>query len=255
MSSALRLAVWQSPSANGDLDVAIQTLLPALRAAGAMGADCLIAPEIWLAGYNQPDIAETAMPRDSAALLQLAAACVDARCGLVVGYAEATGSGVANAAIYFDAQGADVANYHKIQLYGPREAAIYTPGDLYAIFDIGGQKTAILICYDIEFSHHVKALADLGVHVLLVPTANMAPFFHVARVTVPAMSANHGVAIAYANYCGSEGDLTYTGGSVIVGPHGEVLAQAGEGPALLIADLPARDPARLSSQCADLRTI
>jgi predicted amidohydrolase len=69
------------------------------------------------------------------------------------------------------------------------------------------------------------------------------------------MAANHGLAIAYANFCGSEGDLTYAGGSVIAGPHGEVLARAGAGPALLIADLPPRDPARLSTQAADLRRL
>ena len=255
MPPALRLAVWQGHSANGDLAAAVQTLLPALRAAGAMGADCLIVPEIWLAGYNQPDIAETAMPRGSAALVRLAAACAETGCGLVVGYAEATGAGVANAALYFDTQGAEVANYRKIQLYGPREKAIYTAGDSYVVFDLAGHKAAMLICYDVEFSHHVKALADQGVEVILVPTANMVPYVHVPRLTVPAMAANHGVAIAYANYCGSEGDLVYTGGSVIVGPHGEVLAQAGDGVALLIADLPQRDPVRLSSQSADLRTL
>jgi predicted amidohydrolase len=42
---------------------------------------------------------------------------------------------------------------------------------------------------------------------------------------------------------------------VIAGPHGEVLARAGAGPALLIADLPPRDPARLSTQAADLRRL
>ena len=83
----------------------------------------------------------------------------------------------------------------------------------------------------------------------------MQPFTHVARHTVPAMAANHGVTIVYANYCGTEGDLTYVGGSLIAGPHGEILAQAGDTPALLVADIPARDPARLSTQAADLRTL
>lgn len=111
----------------------------------------------------------------------------------------------------------------------------------------------MLICYDVEFAPHIKALADDGAEVILVPTANMMPFVHVVRHTVPAMAANHGVTIVYANYCGTEGDLTYVGGSLIAGPHGEVLAQAGEGPALLIAEVPARDAARLSTQSADLR--
>lgn len=67
------------------------------------------------------------------------------------------------------------------------------------------------------------------------------------------MAANHGVSIVDANYCGEEGDLRYTGGSVIAGPHGGVLAQAGEGPAFLVAEMPMRDPSRLSTQARDLR--
>jgi predicted amidohydrolase len=63
------------------------------------------------------------------------------------------------------------------------------------------------------------------------------------------------VTIVYANYCGAEGDLTYVGLSLIAGPHGEILAQAGDTPALLIADSPPRDPARLSTQSADLRAL
>jgi predicted amidohydrolase len=70
------------------------------------------------------------------------------------------------------------------------------------------------------------------------------------------MAANHGLTIAYANYCGSEGDLTYVGGSLIADPYGEPLVQAGSGPALLVADLPDHlDPARLSTQDQDYRKI
>jgi 5-aminopentanamidase len=93
------------------------------------------------------------------------------------------------------------------------------------------------------------------VTLLLVPTANMVPFTHVVRATVPAMAANYGVTIAYANYCGTEGDLAYVGGSLIAGPHGEVLAQAGEYPALLIVDVPPADPARISTQSTDFRKV
>ena len=84
----------------------------------------------------------------------------------------------------------------------------------------------------------------------------MAPFTHVARVTVPAMAVNHGVSIVYANYSGTEGDLTYVGQSLIADPYGEVVAQAGTGPALLVADLPLTwDEGRLSTQARDLRLL
>jgi 5-aminopentanamidase len=74
-------------------------------------------------------------------------------------------------------------------------------------------------------------MAERGVTLLLVPTANMLPFTHVPRVTVPAMAVNHALTIAYANYCGAEGDLTYAGASLIAGPDGESLATAGPGAA------------------------
>ncbi|MCB6177079.1 nitrilase [Rhodobacter sp. Har01] len=251
----MRLALLQLPSPAGDLDAACRAVEAGLAAAAAAGAAVLVTPELLLPGYNQPDLAGQALTADSPSLRRLAQAAGDAACALVIGYAERAGAQVYNAAACFGADGALLANYRKVQLYGPREKATFAPGNAYAVFPLAGETVALLICYDVEFSPHVKALSDRGVTVLLVPTANMQPFTHVGRATVPAMAANHGVSIAYANLCGTEGDLAYVGGSLIAGPHGEVLAQAGEMPALLVVDLPRRDPHRLSTQSADLRRI
>ncbi len=251
----MRLALWQGQSPAADLTRAVAEAEAALAAAAALGADALVLPEVWLPGYNQPDIAARALTLNSAPLRQLAEAAKARKTALVLGYAERDGDHIYNSAACFGPDGALLANYRKIQLYGPREKAIYQPGDAYATFRLGGEKLALLICYDIEFSPHVKALADQGVTVILNPTASMVPFAYVVRHTVPAQAAAHGVTIVYANYCGTEGDLTYLGGALIAGPHGEVLAQAGDTPCLLVADIPDRDPARLSTQATDLRVI
>jgi 5-aminopentanamidase len=255
-NTPLRLALLQAPSPMGDIDQGIATLTQALTAAGAAGARMLVAPEAYLPGYNQPDIANLSLPGDGAWADALSTACRNAGCGLCVGYAERSGDRVYNSAVAIDATGKRRADYRKIQLYGPREKAIYTPGDAYATFDLDGIRTAILICYDVEFAPHVAALAAQGVSLILTPTANMEPFHHVVRATVPAMAANHAVRIVYANYCGTEGDLTYIGGSLMAAEDGSVVAQAGRGPALIIADLPDtlnRD--MLYTQAADYRPI
>ncbi|MEZ5797252.1 MAG: nitrilase-related carbon-nitrogen hydrolase [Paracoccaceae bacterium] len=251
----MKLALWQGTSPAADLDLALAQAESALAAAAALRADALVLPELWLPGYNQPDMARLGLARDSAPLRRLAQAAQAARCALVLGYAEQDGDRLYNAAICLGPDGEPLAHYRKIQLYGPREKALFLPGDAYATFPLAGQTAALLICYDVEFAPHVKALADMGVTAILAPTANMAPFTHVIHRTVPAMAANHGLTIVYANYCGAEGDLTYVGGSLVAGPHGEVLAQAGDAPALLVAEVPPRDPARLSTQSADLRGI
>ena len=251
----LRLALLQAPSPAGNCEAAFVAAERGLRAAGAAGADMLVVPESFAPGYNSNAIAELALLHGGAWQDRLALACRDAGCGLVFGYAECDGDAIYNAALALGPDGAELAHYRKIQLYGAREASIYRAGEAYVTFDLAGHKAALLICYDVEFAPHIAALAAAGVTVLLVPTANMLPYTHVMRATVPAMAANHGLSIVYANYCGAEGDLTYAGGSLIVGADGEVLAQAGIGPALLIADVPEVDAARLSTQAQDYRDI
>lgn len=255
MTDPLRLALWQTTSPAGDVAVAMAALRPMLMAAGAAGAALLVGPESYFPGYNHDRIADLAQPRGGPWQQLLAAMCRQAGCGLVIGYAERDGDTIYNSAVAFSAGGDEIGHYRKVQLYGPREKAIYQPGDAYASFDHAGHRLGLLICYDVEFAAHVAALAARGCSAVLVPTANMLPFTHVARVTVPAQAVNHGLAIVYANYCGVEGDLAYAGGSVIAGPHGEVVAQAGATPALLIADLPVPDPGYLSTQSADFRPV
>ena len=251
----MRVALWQGCSVDGDIGAGLAQAEAAVAAAGAMGARVLVLPECWLPGYNTARLADLALERGGAWQTRLSAACADAGCGLVIGYAERGDGCLYNTALALDSTGCEVAHYRKIQLYGPREAALYRPGHAYVTFDLEGVKVGLLICYDVEFAPHVAALAGRGVDLLLVPTANMMPFTHVMRATVPAMAANHGVAIVYANFCGTEGDLTYAGRSLIAGPHGEVVAQAFETPALLVADLPVRDPGYLSTQAHDFRAV
>ncbi len=251
----MRLAIWQGTTPASDFDLALSETRRALMAASAMRADALVLPEIWWPGYNQATISDLAEPQSGPLAQTFCQLCAEANCALIFGYAERSGDQLFNAALAIGSKGQVLANYRKIQLYGQREVQLYTPGDTFAIFDISGVRVAALICYDVEFAPHIAALAAAGVQVILAPTANMTPFDHVIRYTVPAMAANHGVTIAYANYCGQEGNLTYVGGSLIVGPHGEVLAQAGNHSALLVADVPPRDLERLSTQIRDLREV
>lgn len=248
----MKLALLQCRSPAADRQWALDQLAPALRAAGAAGASLLVGPECFLPGYNVADPAPHALTQDQAAAL-LAPLCLAGGCGLVIGYAERAGEVIYNSALALGPDGAVLGHYRKIQLYGPRETALYAPGDRYATFTLGGETFGLLICYDVEFYLHVAELARRGARALLVPTANMMPFTHVSRATVPAHAANGGLAILYANYCGAEGDLTYAGHSVIAGPHGEIVAQAGDTPSLLIAEIPAQDPARAYSPAADYR--
>ena len=250
----MRIALWQGPSPEGDLGLALTTIGRMAIAAGAAGAEMVVFPEVFLPGYNvaDPGIGARSAEEWLAELVPLAQA---AGCGLTVGLAERAGDELYNSALCLDASGKMLALYRKTQLFGPREARFYRPGREIPVFRLGGKRCALLICYDIEFAPLIRDLAERGVELILCPTANMVPFAHVPNLTVPSQAVNHAVAIAYANYCGVEGDLTYVGGSVLVNADGEILAKAGDAPALLISDLPAPDPVLLSTQLTDFRPV
>lgn len=234
----MKLALSQWAPCHGATEADFDRIGSELRAAAAAGASMLVLPELLLPGYNHPSLHQRlAEPRDGAWMGRIAGLCRAQGCGLTLGWAERDGDRVFNAATAFDAQGALLGHYRKIQLFGEMEKAGFHPGDTYTIFDLEGVRTALLICYDIEFAPHVRALAARGVKLILVPTANPTGFEVVARALVPARAAEMGLTIAYANYCGSDGGLGFGGLSCVAGPDGATLAAAGRGEALVIVEL------------------
>ena len=224
-----------------------------LRALATAGVELAVLPELLLPGYNQPQAHATLRADARDAMVALAQ---DAGLAIAFGWAERVGNRVYNAASLIDQSGRNLLHYRKLQLFGPMERTSFAPGmQTPGVCTLNGIRIGLLICYDIEFPEHARAIARQGCDLLLVPTANPAGFEHVQRLLVPARAYENCVTVVYANYAGADGDMTFGGGSVIAGPDGGVLATAGPGPATLIVDLPvadAYDPHLLSTQLADL---
>ncbi len=250
------IGLYQCPSPQGDLDLGLATIETALKAAAAGSVDMLVMPEAFLPGYG----ATTSAPADGWDTLhsRLSEICRRHSTALTIGLAEYETGRVFNTAVSFDHRGEILARYRKIQLFGPAETALYAPGEKYVTFDYRGTRFGLLICYDVEFPEHVRALVRQGAEVILVPTANMMPFVNVHQFIVPSRAAENAVSVVYANYCGTEGALTYTGLSAIFGPDGYPLASKGTGPGLCIAQLPSgwrEHDTPLSTQAADYREV
>ncbi|WP_353473287.1 carbon-nitrogen hydrolase family protein [Salipiger sp. H15] len=253
----MKLALYQGPPIGGDIEAGLARLERQLLVAAAAGARLLVAPELFLPGYNWPELhGALAQPRGGEWCRRLSDMAAAAGCGLCVGWAERDGETVYNAATCWDATGAEAGHYRKIQLFGPMEKASFAPGDAYCLFEFEGMRTSMLICYDVEFAPHVRALAQRGAELILVPTANPAGFEHVSKVFVPARAAESNVTIAYANFCGPDAGLEFGGNSVIVGPDARVIARAGTTETLLIAEVGTPvAPELRSTQIQDFREV
>ena len=250
------VGLYQAESPKGNVAKAIETLAQVLESAASANVDMLVFPEVFVPGYG----AATSMPPDGWGDVeaQLAALCKSHTIGMTIGLPEYSDGKVFNSALAFGADGQELARYRKIQLFGEMENALYTPGDSYTTFTYMGRTFGLLICYDVEFPEHVRALKRMGAEIVLVPTANMMPFINVNQFLVPARAAENDVTVVYANYCGSEGDLDYVGLSTICGPDGHQLAGKGTGPGLCIAEIPngwSEHGIPASTQISDLRDI
>lgn len=239
--TSLTLALWQTPFA-ADPALALQRLDVAAAQARAGGADLLLTPEMSLCGYaiGAHAVRDRAEPVDGPLAQAVAALARRHGIALVVGLAERHPHGQApyNTALAFGPDGALLARYRKVHLFGDMDRAQFSPGDAGSrVWHWRGWRFGLLICFDVEFAQTVRALAQQGVDAVLVPTANMSEYDEVPLQMVPERARDNGVWVAYANACGDEGPLRYGGLSTVAGPDGEVAVRAGRETALQIVRL------------------
>jgi len=251
VNGSLRVALLQGPAGlPGGVAESLKALDEAAREAAGQGARLLVTSEMFLTGYALGEtVRELAEPAGGASAQEVAA--IAARHGLAIvhGYPERDGERVYNAARLTGPDGTALADYRKTHLFGAYEQQVFTPGERpLAQADLDGTRIGLLICYDVEFPELVRAHALAGTEVLAVPTALMRPYDFVPDTLVPTRAWENGFHIAYANRCGPEGEWDFAGRSCLAGPDGTVLARAGAGPRLLVADA---DPAATAAARAD----
>lgn len=203
--------------------------------------DLVICPELFLSGYNVGDqVRRLAEPQDGSFAQAAAALAKKHGSALLYGYPELAGNIVYNAAMCIGAEGKVLAHHRKLALPNAFERSNFALGDSHTIFDLRGWKIGILVCYDVEFPEAVRGCASRGAHFVAVPTALKSRWGFVARNVVPTRAFENGIFVAYANYCGREGDFEYLGESRFVSPTGSIIS-ADDQEALLAADLAAAD--------------
>jgi predicted amidohydrolase len=136
-----------------------------------------------------------------------------------------------------------------------RESNGVKPGEQAVVASTPWGVLGLTICYDVRFAYLHRALAQAGAVMLTVPAAFTVPtgkaHWHVllrARaietgcfVFAPAQTGQH-----------AEGRLTY-GHSLIVSPWGEVLADGGEAPGFIVADVDLEQVSKARSMVPALR--
>ena len=222
----LRVSVLELPARWGGPDEALDDV-DRLLARGP--TDLAILPEMALCGYVSPeaefDLACFAEPLDGRTLQLVAEICRRHATHLVVPLVLSEEGAHYNAAVVVGPDGGLVATYRKRHPWFPERWA--TPGDREPpLFDIGGIKATIAICYDGHFLPH-DAAALLRQVDLLVFTSAWVDEEDSRVPLLRGIARRFGITVANANWSEGVVRVPGQGGSCVIDPRGEIVAMVG----------------------------
>ncbi|MEE2566098.1 carbon-nitrogen hydrolase family protein [Hyphobacterium marinum] len=239
-----RIAVLQHAMAP-DIAVNLETAQRMMDGAAAGGASLVVFPEVQLSPFfpvrKGGDASAYAMRRDDAAMDALSSLARESGLVTVANiYFEDDDGTRYDASPVFDADGrllgiskmVHIAQFEKFW-----EQDYYAPGSGFDVYDTAAGRLGIVICYDRHFPESYRACALQGAEIIATPTCNLAGEpLDLFAWEIRTLAFQNSVYAALANRCGVEGDTAYGGHSVIAGPDGALLAQAGPQPEILLAD-------------------
>ena len=243
----LNVAAAQVAAVPGDVAANLRKHLDVIEAARSAQAAVLLFPELSLTGHGGGAAAlEIALRADSGIVKTLASAAgpMCTTFGLVE---EAAGVQFYNAAVTVR-DGAVIHVHRKVNLatYGRLEdGRHFAAGRRVGTFTCAGPWTASsLICADTWNPALVHLAALQAATLLLVPVSSAREavadtFDNPAgwEINTAFHALTYGMPLVMANRVGSEGDLTFWGGSRVLDAHGRVVAKAGTAETLLTARL------------------
>jgi predicted amidohydrolase len=168
----------------------------------------------------------------------------------------------ANRSFLIDRNGEIVARYDKIHMFDVdlaggesyRESRNYRPGEIAVAADLPWGRLGLSVCYDLRFPALYRALAEAGASFLAIPSAftqqTGEAHWHVLN---RARAIENGAFVLAAAQGGKHenGRETY-GHSLVVDPWGRILAEGGNEPGVILAEI---DPAAVTAARAKVPSL
>ncbi len=241
----IRAAVVQFHPVPDDVAGNLADIAGRVRVAAKDGAQLVVVPETATTGYFIADrLDQLAEPEDGPSATALAMLAKECGVHLAVGMA------IVERGIYYDAQllfgptGERLATYRKVHLFSA-ERDWYGAGDRAVVVDTPLGRIGMSICYDFMFPEFIRRLVDDGAEIVINSTNWISNDFQrgmgwtgeAVEALARTRALENGVWLAMANCTGTEAGFDSLGHSCIVSPSGRVLASAGPGDAIAMADI------------------
>jgi omega-amidase len=204
--------------------------------------DIIILPETWTTGFSRSVFSE---------ISSLAETEGGPSVGLLKHIAEATSSYVIggsilemesgrfyNTSFVISPDSRIIGKYRKIQLFTPfEEHKTLSHGEDLPVFQLPFAKIGIMTCYDLRFPEICRIYALKGAQIVFVPSNFPKPRLDPWVTLSKARALENQLFIVAVNRVGATREADYFGHSLVVGPRGDVLTEAGEDEVILSAEI------------------
>jgi len=265
--TVFRLACVQMTSTD-DVEGNIAQASALIREARAAGADLVATPENTgiMAARGDLSIARAQFEHEHVALAAYRELAAELGCWLLVGSigvrVPEEERRVANRSYLLRPDGGIAASYDKIHMFDVelasgesyRESRNFRPGERAVLVGTPWGPLGLTVCYDLRFPQLYRALAQAGALFLSVPSAFTRPTGEAHwHALLRARAIETGAYVFAPAQCGTHpGDRKTYGHSLIVDPWGRVLADGGETPGVVLAEIDVAEVAKARRQIASL---
>jgi N-carbamoylputrescine amidase len=246
-------------SAGTGRDESVEQAVAGVREAAKQGAELVCLQELLATPYfcqvESAALFDLAEPVDGPTNAAVARAAKESKVSVLSSFFERRAPGLYhNTAVLFGPSGESLGMYRKMHIPDdPQyyEKFYFTPGDLgFVSLRAGRLNVGPLVCWDQWYPEAARLTALAGAELLLYPTAigwlpQDKPEYGPDQLSAwQTMQRSHaianGVFVVVANRVGVEtseaGQIEFWGHSFICDPYGKVIAEAGEGAQVLVAD-------------------
>ena len=240
MSLPFRAAALQFSIDMGDVEANAARAFVLLREATKRGATLCVLPEMWSTGFSYDNL--RALCGTTPGLLHdLRRFAADRRVVIAGSLPERSGKSVYNTLYVINATGAITGEYRKAHLFSPSgEHLHFRRGTAASVAHTSVGTIGPHICYDIRFPELSRKYYFEGATLFCVsaqwPSVRKTHW----DLLIAARAVENQLFVVAANAVGRSGEFRYSGGSAILSPWGERLAQGGEEEGVVLAKI---DPA------------
>lgn len=222
---------WEDKKANFDR-------VGAMLSDGIQPGALIVLPEMFATGYSM-HVNTIGEARGGETHMFLASLAKELESFILGGLVTRAGDGRGcNEAVVFGPEGTELARYSKLHPFSyAGETKHYQKGKGIVLFEWHDFTVAPFVCYDLRFPEVFRCAVRSGAELMVVianwPQARDAHW----QALVRARAIENQSYVVAVNRAGNDPHVAYGGHSLIVGPRGEALAEAGAGPQLITAEV------------------